>query len=117
MITFENIDEDDIELDNLSDNELENYHDFEKPSKFINKEKLLNKYINITESKNITYISDNDEDNEKFDICKKCNIEKILIQSTGLLVCKKCGYQEKILVDLDKPVIQGFPREISYFAL
>ena len=112
----ENIDDDsDNELENLSDNELENYDDYEKPSKFINKEKLLNKYINITESKNILYISD-DEHDEKFDICTKCNIEKILIQSTGLLICKKCGYQEKILVDSDKPSYKDPPREISYFA-
>ena len=114
--SHENIDDDsDNELENLSENELENYDDYEKPSKFINKEKLLNKYINITESKNILYISD-DEDDKKFDICTKCNIEKILIQSTGLLICKKCGHQEKILVDSDKPSYKDPPREISYFA-
>ena len=32
------------------------------------------------------------------------------------MVCQKCGEQENIIVDSDKPSYKDPPREISYFA-
>ena len=80
---------------------------------FINKEKLLNKYLNITEN---NFVPNYDDDDENIDYCIQCNTEKILIQSTGIMVCRTCGIQEIILVDSDKPSYKDPPREISYFA-
>ena len=86
---------------------------FDNSCVFINREKLLNKYLNITENNHIPSISD---DEENIDYCKKCHCEKILIQATGVMVCQTCGEQQNILVDSDKPSYKDPPREISYFA-
>ena len=102
--------EEEEEEDELLFEENEKYND---NSNFISKEKLLNKYLNITEN---NYVPNFSDDEEVIDICKKCNIEKILIQSTGVMVCQKCGEQENIIVDSDKPSYKDPPREISYFA-
>ena len=58
----------------------------------------------------------NDNDNIDIDFCKKCNIEKYIIQSEGVIVCPSCGIKDKILIDSDKPSYKDPPREISYFA-
>jgi len=85
-------------------------------------------YKNKNESKsraNILdlYMSKVDEDfilkNEKeinVDICPECNVEKILYLSEGFVVCPKCGEQNFILIDSDKPSYKDPPREVSYFA-
>ena len=48
--------------------------------------------------------------------CKKCNNEKTIIASEGIVVCTKCGVQNNIIIDSDKPSYKDPPREISYFA-
>jgi hypothetical protein len=35
--------------------------------------------------------------------CKTCNVEKTLIHSEGIYVCRKCGEVETIIIDSEKP--------------
>jgi Zn finger protein HypA/HybF involved in hydrogenase expression len=49
-------------------------------------------------------------------ICSKCNISLSLITTEGLQVCPKCGRQEYILIDSEKPSFREPPPEVSYFA-
>jgi len=79
---------------------------------YITREKLLDKYMNITDKNYIL----NDSDNIDIDFCKICNIEKYIIQSEGVIICPRCGIKDKILIDSDKPSYKDPPREISYFA-
>ena len=46
----------------------------------------------------------------------KCNKEKKIIASEGIIVCTSCGIQNTIIIDSDKPSYKDPPREICYFA-
>lgn len=52
---------------------------------------------------------------ERFDTCKKCEVEMNLIQSEGLIVCPNCGREEHILIDSDKPSYKDPPPEAGEF--
>ncbi len=56
------------------------------------------------------------EYNRKYDICDQCNVEKILHQSEGIMVCEECGEIDFIVIDSDKPSYKDPPPEVSYFA-
>ena len=62
------------------------------------------------------HVNDMKDSNIDIDYCIKCNMERIFYQAEGIMVCPKCGTQEKILVDSDKPSYKEPPREITYFA-
>lgn len=83
-----------------------------KDKKKFSKGQILDKYLEYVEK---DYIVNKKED-ENLDICKMCNIERIFSKSEGIYICPKCGNQEKILIDSDKPSYKEPPREISYFA-
>ena len=50
------------------------------------------------------------------DICSKCNINRILANSDCYLICPRCGTQEYILLNKDKPSYKEPPRENNHFA-
>lgn len=54
--------------------------------------------------------------NKSFDKCQKCNVEMTIYQSEGLHVCPKCGLQEHVITESDKPSFKDPPPEVSYFA-
>ena len=58
----------------------------------------------------------NNDNNNIKNVCYDCNIEKILYQTDGIIVCPNCGVQEKILISFNKPSYKQPPREMSYFA-
>jgi len=110
-----------MEYFNTSNNDIDEKIEDEKIEE-------IKPYKNKNESKsraNILdlYMSKIDEDfilkNDKeinVDICTECNVEKILYLSEGFVVCPKCGEQNFILIDSDKPSYKDPPREVSYFA-
>ena len=81
--------------------------------KYMSKNKILTKYLNYTESEFINHSIDFDSD---YDICNECNVEMSIIHSDGVIFCKKCGKQESILINSDKPSYKDPPREMYYFA-
>jgi hypothetical protein len=48
--------------------------------------------------------------------CEECGCEMIFSVNEALFTCTKCGYQEFVLVDSDKPSYKDPPREVSYYA-
>jgi hypothetical protein len=48
--------------------------------------------------------------------CEECSSEMIFSVNEALFTCTKCGYQEFVLVDSDKPSYKDPPREVSYYA-
>ncbi len=48
--------------------------------------------------------------------CEECGSEMIFSVNEALFTCAKCGYQEFVLVDSDKPSYKDPPREVSYYA-
>ena len=70
-----------------------------KTSQYVTKAKLYDNYLNKTDSNHRKSII------SKNNICDKpdCGGEKILSQTDGNMVCKKCGLSETILLTVEKP--------------
>jgi DNA repair exonuclease SbcCD ATPase subunit len=54
--------------------------------------------------------------NDPYGECPYCSIEMIFSANEALFTCTKCGYQDFILIDSDKPSYKDPPREVSYYA-
>ena len=75
---------------------------------------LLNQYLQIEDPTMAR--STVEEYDDPWTICDLCNNEMFMCLNEAYLTCSKCGYQEFILVDSDKPSYKDPPREISYYA-
>lgn len=75
---------------------------------------LLNHYLQI-EDPNMARNTVEEYD-DLWTLCELCNNEMIMCLNEANLTCSKCGHQEFILVDSDKPSYKDPPREISYYA-
>jgi hypothetical protein len=73
----------------------------------------IQKYLSNIDS---NYIDINNFINQN-NICRICNSgELIPIEYEGILVCNKCGNNQKILVDNDKPTYKEPPKEVCFYA-
>ena len=54
--------------------------------------------------------------NDPYGECEDCEVEMIFSQNEALFTCPKCGFQEFVLIDSDKPSYKDPPREVSYYA-
>jgi hypothetical protein len=80
----------------------------------LDRERLLDKYLQIVNpemARNITNEIDDD-----WSECPNCCTEMIFSLNEAYISCPKCGYQDHILIDSDKPSYKDPPREISYYA-
>ena len=78
-----------------------------------NKKDIMHKYFKIV---NDEYVPNDKVDYSVLDICVTCNESRIFDSIHGVLICPKCGCEEKILIDSDTPSYKEPPREITYFA-
>ena len=76
------------------------------------KSEIINSYLMKVDG-NFIYPFNSDD---SLEYCKKCNCEKTIIPSEGIVICVECGSQDSIIIDSDKPSYKDPPREISYFA-
>lgn len=75
---------------------------------------LLNEYLQLedpTMAKNTI-----EEYDDPWTQCEHCGNEMIMCLNEANLTCSKCGHQEFILVDSDKPSYKDPPREVCYYA-
>jgi DNA repair exonuclease SbcCD ATPase subunit len=75
---------------------------------------LLNTYLQIedpTMARNTI-----EEYDDPWTNCELCGNEMIMCLNEANLTCSKCGYQDFILVDSDKPSYKDPPREVCYYA-
>ena len=99
---------------NITKNESgKNVNESDKNTIYQTRENILDKYLSIVEDNHITK---RDHDNDDYEHCKDCHIEKVLNQSEAILYCPSCGSSERIVIDSDKPSYKDPPREVSYFA-
>jgi hypothetical protein len=73
---------------------------------------LLDEYLQIVDD---NYVPNINFDNTVY-YCPLCNIEKTIIQSEAIMVCKSCGLTDYIIIDSSKPSYRDPPLEVSYFA-
>ena len=83
-----------------------------RDKRVMTKTEMLDKYMNIVDSSCIT---DRDRE-EDIEICKKCNEQKLFVYAEGLIVCQKCGDQDYVFIDCDKPSYKEPPKEIANIA-
>ena len=75
---------------------------------------LLNDYLQL---ENPAMARNNVEEyDDPWTICDLCGNEMIMCLNEANLTCSKCGHQEFILVDSDKPSYKDPPREVCYYA-
>jgi hypothetical protein len=83
-----------------------------KKNKNMTKTQMFDKYMSYVDSK---YISDKDKEDD-IEVCKQCYQQKLFVHAEGLLICQKCGDQDYVFIDCDKPSYKEPPKEIAYFA-
>lgn len=75
---------------------------------------LLNDYLQLEDpAMGRTTVEEYDD---PWTLCERCNNEMIMCLNEANLTCSKCGHQEFILVDSDKPSYKDPPREVCYYA-
>jgi len=93
-------------------NEVEN--DEEENDKVFDKADLIDNYLKIIDPEFIKSIEE--PDGEELNRCKKCGCFCTTDEDEGVMICDKCGAQQKILIENDLPSYKEPPREITYFA-
>jgi hypothetical protein len=85
--------------------------DFVKQEATFKKKNILDEYLQKIDSNYISRIKiDRDICN-----CPVCKVEMVLYPSDGLQICEKCGLQQNILIESDKPSFKDPPLEVCYF--
>jgi predicted nucleic acid-binding Zn-ribbon protein len=83
----------------------------------LNRDKMLEKYLAIVDPSAIkSGILPGSGIEPGWGCCPTCDIEMTFHQNEALLGCPKCGHEEFILIDSEKPSYKDPPREITYFA-
>jgi len=85
-----------------------------KEKKSFQRNQLLNDYLQIEDpsmGRNTL-----EEYDDPWTNCENCGNEMIMCLNEANLTCSKCGHQEFILVDSDKPSYKDPPREVCYYA-
>ena len=100
-----------------ADNKMSSTDVADKPNnekKSLQRNQLLNNYLQIEDP---TMARNNEEEyDDPWTICDRCGNEMNMCLNEANLTCSKCGHQEFILVDSDKPSYKDPPREVCYYA-
>ena len=83
----------------------------------LNRDKMLERYLAVVEPSAIKGgIMPGSGIEPGWGCCPTCDIEMTFHQNEALLGCPRCGHEEFILIDSEKPSYKDPPREITYFA-
>lgn len=100
-----------------ADNKTNSTDASDKPTnekKSLQRNQLLNNYLQIEDP---TMARNTEEEyDDPWTICDRCGNEMNMCLNEANLTCSKCGHQEFILVDSDKPSYKDPPREVCYYA-
>jgi predicted nucleic acid-binding Zn-ribbon protein len=83
----------------------------------MNRDKMLERYLAVVEPSAIkSGIMPGSGIEPGWGCCPTCDVEMTFHQNEALLGCPRCGHEEFILIDSEKPSYKDPPREITYFA-
>jgi uncharacterized Zn finger protein (UPF0148 family) len=77
----------------------------------LDKSSLVDEYLTAVDT---NYVKKRNNDN--LGVCEECQIPLICLQQDGIMVCSKCGYQELLLVEQNRPILQQSSKEASHFS-
>ncbi len=78
----------------------------------INKKELLDEYLRKVD-KNYTPKLKIDTSIHQ---CSQCNVEMVLYLSDGIQICEKCGLEQQLLIESEKPSFKDPPLEAVFFS-
>lgn len=78
------------------------------------KGEIMDTYLSIIDKNHIRTFVDTPHD--ELDNCKSCGEQRIFSSIHSVMICPKCGFEEKLLIDSETPSYKEPPREITYFA-
>jgi len=76
-----------------------------------NKTTLVDEYLSLT---NTYYIKKNNK--EENEVCKQCNNNLTCLQHEAIMICEKCGCQELLLVEQNRPILKQNAKDTSHFS-
>jgi len=83
----------------------------------LNRDKMLEKYLAVIDPAAIkSGILPGSGIEQGWGTCRTCGIEMTFYQNEAILGCPRCGVEEYLLIDSEKPSYKDPPREITYFA-
>ena len=86
-------------------------------SEGMNRDKMMERYLAVVEPSAIkSGIMPGSGIEPGWGTCATCDVEMTFYQNEALLGCPRCGHEEFILIDSEKPSYKDPPREITYFA-
>jgi hypothetical protein len=100
-------------LNNISkcDNIEKQNDDIIHESKTKDKSDLVDEYLTITNKNHIKKI-----DNSGLELCKRCNEQMTCFQHDAIIICEKCGFQELLLVEQNRPILKQNVKDTSHFS-
>jgi len=86
----------------------------EKKGEELRRDKLLEEYLQRVDPEHAR--GSHEIEFESFGDCPLCEQEMIFSANEAVFTCCKCGHQDFVLIDSDKPSYKDPPREVSYYA-
>ena len=77
----------------------------------IDKSSLVDKYMSIINKKYVRNVEEED-----IEICKNCKNQMTCLQHDAIIICDKCGYQELLLVEQNRPILKQNTKDTSHFS-
>jgi hypothetical protein len=77
----------------------------------IDKSTLVDEYLFVTSKNHIKKTN-----NDNLEICKCCKSQMICLQHDAIIICEKCGYQELLLVEQNRPILKQNIKDTSHFS-
>tara|TARA_Y100000389_G_scaffold188322_1_gene210764 strand:- start:8711 stop:9892 length:1182 start_codon:yes stop_codon:yes gene_type:complete len=79
----------------------------------INTEKtnLVDEYLSLTNKQYVKKVN-----KENIEICKECDNQLTCLQHEAIMICNKCGYQELLLVEQNRPILKQNTKDTSHFS-
>jgi hypothetical protein len=72
---------------------------------------LVDKYLSIINKQYVKKVFQ-----DEIEICKVCKSSMICLQYDAIMICNKCGYQELLLVEQNRPILKQNTKDTSHFS-
>jgi hypothetical protein len=77
----------------------------------IDKSTLVDEYLFETSKTHIKKIESDD-----LELCRQCKNTMTCLQHDAIIICEKCGYQELLLVEQNRPILKHNIKDTSHFS-
>ena len=83
----------------------------EDSTTIIDKSTLVDEYLSETSKTHIKKFN-----NDDLELCRQCKNPMTCLQHDAIIICDKCGYQELLLVEQNRPILKQNIKDTSHFS-